>query len=128
MASGYCQVSGEFCESLDVHHVIPREYGGEYGPTVCLSPTVHQTLHRVAFDNVKLDAFAHRYANSDLVYRLANFLRYCKENVKKTQSNHIVVNLTERELKVLTEQAARLNISPSKLVAKIVRKVLGTGD
>jgi hypothetical protein len=47
---GKCKLSFKFCPSLDEHHVIPREYGGEDGPTVLLTPEVHQLLHRSVSD------------------------------------------------------------------------------
>ena len=47
---GHCKLSLKFCPSLDEHHAIPREYGGENGPTVFLNPEVHQLLHRSVSD------------------------------------------------------------------------------
>lgn len=54
---GYCEVCGAWCPSLDLHHAIPREYGGEKSKLIRLRPDIHQTIHRCV-DNPKLeDAF-----------------------------------------------------------------------
>lgn len=53
--SGYCRVTGEYCPSLDDHHVIPREFGGGFGPTILLRPDIHQTIHRCANNPVLKD-------------------------------------------------------------------------
>lgn len=46
MTAGICELSGKYYPSLDSHHSIPREFGGESSPQVLLGPDVHQTLHR----------------------------------------------------------------------------------
>lgn len=43
----YCWVTGDVA-SLHEHHIIPRECGGENGPTVTLSSDTHTIVHRVA--------------------------------------------------------------------------------
>lgn len=35
-------------ETREEHHIIPRAYGGEEGPTVTLCDTHHSKLHRIA--------------------------------------------------------------------------------
>ena len=69
--SGYCQISGEYCDSLDEHHLIPREFGGLNGPTILLSPTVHQTIHRIFRDDTKVAQFISRYPQSALAIKNA---------------------------------------------------------
>lgn len=53
--SGYCALSGKYYPSLDEHHIIPREYGGEDGPTIWLGPDIHQSLHRAVNNPVLKD-------------------------------------------------------------------------
>ena len=48
MPSGNCQITGRFYASLDEHHIVPREYGGETGPTIMLGPDIHQIIHRAS--------------------------------------------------------------------------------
>lgn len=126
MASGTCQVSGEFCESIDCHHVIPREYGGENGPTVLLSPTVHQTIHRLAMQPSLLEVAASRYSirGRALMIRLGESIRFCKENFNALPSNKITITLSDKELDVLTEQAKSLNITSSQLASRLLKKIL----
>ena len=54
---GRCQLTNKYCVSLDEHHVIPRECGGENGPTILLSPEVHQILHRCINNPIMKSAF-----------------------------------------------------------------------
>lgn len=43
----YCWVCNAN-DALEEHHVIPRCYGGSYGPTVTLCSTCHAAVHKIA--------------------------------------------------------------------------------
>lgn len=126
MASGYCEVSGEFCDSVDIHHIIPREYGGEQGPTIALSPTVHQSLHRLASNPSKLEAFALRFKNPYLLIDLGRCIRESKEKFCKVPSNKVIVSFSEDDMAILTTNANELGMTVPALVNALVKKVLGT--
>lgn len=122
--NGRCSVTGEYC-NIDMHHIIPREYGGENGPTIALSPTVHQTLHRVCFDDVKLQEFISLYSSKKkLIEYLANAIRFSKDNFQKQQSNKVTITLTNSELEVLKAASDKTEMSVAQLVSKIVKQVL----
>jgi len=53
MPSGKCQITGKFYASLDEHHIVPREYGGESGPTIMLGPDIHSMIHRSTNASIK---------------------------------------------------------------------------
>ncbi len=53
--SGYCPIYGKYIAVLHLHHIIPREYGGENGPTINISPDAHESLHR-SVENNKIKA------------------------------------------------------------------------
>lgn len=124
MTSGYCAVTGEWCESLDEHHIIPRERGGLEGPTVLLSPTAHATLHRVFSNNQRLDAFASSVKNSNLVYQLAGYLRQSKEQFDRALPTKITVSLSPEEITKLQAVAVDMGISISAVATEIIRKVI----
>lgn len=126
MSSGYCQVTGEFCDSVDIHHIIPREYGGENGPTIELSPTVHQTLHRLASNPAKLEAFALRQKNPSLLMDLGRCIRESREKFSKIPSNKVTVTFSPEEMSKLTASAESLGMTVPALVLSLVRKVLGS--
>ncbi len=48
-----CPVLEKYFPALQEHHIIPREYGGENGPTIWLSIQAHQTIH-LCVDNKQL--------------------------------------------------------------------------
>jgi hypothetical protein len=125
---GYCQVSGEWCQSLDEHHVIPREYGGVDGPTIFLSPSIHQTIHRVAFNDTKVSEFISRYPNSQkTIYYLVEMIRFCKENATKVQQDNLTISLksfTISEQMLLFANAKKHNVPISKMLVLIVKQVL----
>ena len=130
MKSGYCQVSGEYCDSLDEHHIIPREFGGLNGPTMFLTPTIHQTIHRIYRDDAKVAKFISRYPNSAYKIRqLVMMLRYASESLTRVEGSSISISMnsfSDFERKALTENANRANITVSELIVEMVKKVLGS--
>lgn len=126
--SGYCQISGEYCDSLDEHHLIPREFGGINGPTIFISPTIHQTIHRIFRDDKKVSQFISRYPKSAFQIRqVILMLRYANENLTKVFSGVISISMNkfnETEKKVLTLNAEKANISISDLIVLIVKKTI----
>lgn len=52
-SSGLCKLSKKYYPSLDEHHTIPREFGGENSYTIFLGPDIHQLLHR-SVGNMKI--------------------------------------------------------------------------
>lgn len=125
---GYCQISGEYCNSLDEHHIIPREFGGIDGPTIFLSPTIHQTIHRIYRDDSKVANFISRYPNSAYkIKQLVNMLKYANENLTKVESFDIRFSLnrfSEKEQEILIENADKYEIPVSEIIIQIVKKFL----
>lgn len=123
--SGYCAVSGEFCEVIDVHHIVPREYGGEEGPTINLSPSIHQMLHRVYNDPAKLDAFANRFPRARVkILELAQILRDCKNNLIKMPPKKVEISLSKDEMQKLIDTANQMGTTPASVASSIVKRVL----
>lgn len=44
---GVCWVCGSTV-ALEEHHMIPRAYGGQDGPVICLCATCHSNVHKLA--------------------------------------------------------------------------------
>jgi len=123
MGSGYCAVTGEYHDCIDIHHIIPREYGGENGPTIQLSPNVHQTIHRISFNDKKIKEYLDKHPDkSHILSYLINSIRFSRENFTRVGSNNVTVKLTNEELSFFRKKSEELGISVPQLITEILRK------
>lgn len=78
----------ESTQSLHVHHVVPRAYGGERGPTVVLCSHHHSLVHKLAVRR-EMDANVPE-AHRDILARLvANIVR--SEEQHGTQLYKVII-------------------------------------
>lgn len=123
--SGYCQVTGAYCASLDEHHVVPREFGGENGPTVLLSPSAHHTIHRSVNNPKVKDEFLSSLSTKGRALALSLIETIRKSEVvhkEKTQKEFITVSV-----KLRTQTHSKLyyiakeqGLSVTKLISKLL--------
>lgn len=131
MSGGRCHLSGRYCPSLDEHHVIPREYGGENGPTIMLCPDVHQTLHR-SVNNVRLreefisslPANRQKYAH-ELIEKIIKSAHLHKDNATGDTVRTLHVTLPASVIAKLATKAKDSGLSSAnKLAANILTRLV----
>lgn len=108
--------------SLDEHHVIPREHGGLTGPTVHLTPSDHQTLHR-ARTNLELRDRWLSSLSPEGRRKAVFLLKSLEHNMGEREQHTIsftVDNLTYKRLQLISEN---YGVSVPQLVKKFVAKL-----
>jgi 5-methylcytosine-specific restriction enzyme A len=85
----------ELCErenvETTVHHLIPREEGGNYGPTADLCVACHKQIHAL-FTNKELASYLHTIKDLKSNDKMRKFLKWIKKqpataSVKIKKSN-----------------------------------------
>ncbi|OZM56844.1 restriction endonuclease [Lottiidibacillus patelloidae] len=85
----------ELCEreniETTVHHLIPREEGGNYGPTANLCAACHKQIHAL-FTNKELASYLHTIQDLKNNEKMRKFLKWIKKqpstaSVKIKKSN-----------------------------------------
>lgn len=72
-----CELCGRAMAKLTLHHLVPREKGGKYGPKVALCSGCHHQIHSL-FTNAELAA---DYSTLDALRtepRMARYLRWAR--------------------------------------------------
>lgn len=90
--SGNCKLTGKYYPSLDEHHTIPREFGGENSLTIFIGPDIHQTLHRSVNNPKVFDEFLSMIPsqNRKFARELVELIRKAKESVDKSKKSKTV--------------------------------------
>jgi len=98
MASGNCELTGRFYASLDSHHIVPKEYGGEKGPTIMLGPDVHQIIHRSVSNIATREQFLSSLPSNhrEKAEYLIAALNAAKSVLKKKPKNEIKITVDEK--------------------------------
>lgn len=121
-----CEVSGRDCPTLDEHHVIPREYGGVDGPTIKLDPAIHQAIHRYVGNGTKLASFLSDYPveTRARIQMLVTAIQHARATLGRALSYSVTCTLSEVEYSKLTELARDVNMTESKVAAKLLSNIL----
>lgn len=127
MSEGRCFVTNEVSPTLDEHHVIPREYGGLNGPTVFLSPTIHQAIHRCAHnEEARAKFLAGLSPDARAKAKMLMFsLELSRSKLDKESKNEITIYLTPTQHDKLHRLSLNLKESVSKVATKLLTKLLG---
>lgn len=78
-AGAVCQLCEREVQRTSRHHLVPREEGGRYGPTVALCQPCHSTVHTLLHNKV----LARRYHSLELLRQaeeLQTYLRWIRRS------------------------------------------------
>lgn len=122
MASGYCALTKKYCPSLDEHHIVPREYGGEQGPTILLSPEIHQVLHRCISNSRMQDEFISSLPQETkkVAQMLIRAIKEAKEREYVAEKKTFTVTVSMSTYKRLQAMAADKQTTVSSLISKML--------
>lgn len=121
-----CEVTGEDVPSLDEHHVIPREYGGLNGPTVKISPNLHQAIHRAAGSDKKTSELLAHYSPK-VASVIAGLVHAIREAQKLNGDGIFVTKVTvdfKDDYAKLKKLAEEMNCTIAEVVRRLVHNLL----
>lgn len=121
-----CEITGTEHETLDEHHVIPREYGGINGPVVRISPTLHQAIHRYANNSANLGRFLDFYPPDirSRIKMLVLAVTEAKRTLNKVSNNQITLTLPDKEYNKLKQLADETGMSVNAAAKKLLCNLL----
>jgi len=98
MPSGNCQVTNKFYASLDEHHIVPREVGGENGPKIMLGPDIHQIIHRSVTSKTTRELFLSSLSSVQRMKAeyLIQAIIAAKTVRKRTSKNEIKIQVDDK--------------------------------
>jgi hypothetical protein len=121
-----CDITGQEVPFTVEHHIIPRERGGIDGPTVFITATLHDAIHRAEGNPRKqaklLDSFS-----PDVRERVQMLLVALDESAKqldRVNKMEVTIKLNEPEFTRLQELAREMSWSVTKTATFLLKNLL----
>ncbi len=125
---GLCPVKEVQVSSLDEHHIIPREYGGEQGPTIWLSLEAHLTIHRCVGNADLKDRFLAtlkpkgKQIAITLIQKIIESKAIAVEK-QITTDKTVHIKIDKETYKRLKTKADSFQISVNKFILSIIKRI-----
>ncbi len=124
MSNFKCPICEQNTVSEDEHHIIPREHGGEKGPTINVCPTCHTTAHRCVHNPVLKDQWLSslRLRGRAIAERLIAAIKVAETSGVKSDTASITIKMPRKQYEKLKAFCKDHKTSPSKLILSFLSR------